>query len=119
MARQYTDKMKTEYKKRTQEWRKNNPEKRAKQAKASNDKARFSKYGIDEEHYLHLFNQQEGRCAICHTHQQNLKRSLAIDHCHTKGHVRGLLCTSCNTMLGLAKDNTDILLSAILYLRNE
>lgn len=119
MARQYTDKMKQEYKERLQKWRKDNPDKRAKQAKKSNNKARYTKYGITEERYLELFTIQGGRCAICGTHQANLARSLAIDHCHSKGHVRGLLCHKCNLLLGFANDDEQILLAAVNYLRTE
>ena len=117
MARQYTDKMKQEYKERLQKWRTSNPDKRAIQAKKSNKKSRYTKYGITEQKYIDLFNAQEGCCAICGTHQANLVKSLAIDHCHSKGHVRGLLCTKCNLLLGYANDNEEILLAAINYLR--
>lgn len=39
-----------------------------------------------------------------------------IDHCHTTGKIRGLLCTNCNNMLGKAKDNVEVLKKAISYL---
>lgn len=42
--------------------------------------------------------------------------SLAVDHNHLDGNIRGLLCRSCNQMLGLAKDNIKILASAQTYL---
>lgn len=57
-------------------------------------------YGITLEKYNELFTQQEGCCAICKKHQINFKRQLAVDHCHTTGIVRKLLCGSCNTHLG-------------------
>lgn len=43
-------------------------------------------------------------------------RNLAVDHCHENGHVRGLLCSSCNTAIGLLRDDPAILRSAIAYL---
>jgi hypothetical protein len=50
-------------------------------------------------------------CAIC------LKENdLNIDHCHTTGKIRGVLCTRCNTVLGMIKDNTDLLYRAAEYL---
>jgi hypothetical protein len=59
---------------------------------------------------------QDFRCAICQRHQSEFKISLAVDHCHETGTVRGLLCYPCNTLLGYAKDSTKILSSAINYL---
>src|SRR5687767_14828527 len=40
------------------------------------------------------FREQGGQCAICH-----LPRPLVVDHCHTSGRVRGLLCNRCNSVL--------------------
>ena len=57
----------------------------------------------------------EKACAICG--DENVK--LQIDHDHETGKVRGRLCPRCNTMLGMAKDNINNLLSAILYLENK
>ena len=45
------------------------------------------------------------------------KGMLAVDHCHNKGEVRGLLCYSCNIALGLFKDDINKLKSAISYLQ--
>ena len=45
-------------------------------------------------------------------------RRLAVDHNHTTGKVRGLLCSNCNTLLGKAKDNVNILQAAIDYLND-
>ena len=41
-----------------------------------------------------------------------------IDHCHNTGKVRGILCHNCNVSLGLIKDNTQILLNMISYLKD-
>lgn len=54
---------------------------------------------------------KDAHCAIC----QDTKK-LVLDHCHDKGHVRGVLCTLCNSMLGFARDNPDHLQAAIDYL---
>jgi hypothetical protein len=62
---------------------------------------------------------QGGSCKICKTHESNLKRKLFVDHCHTTGSVRGLLCQSCNTMIGNAKDNILVLQAAINYLSSK
>jgi hypothetical protein len=42
---------------------------------------------------------------------------LAVDHCHTTGKIRGLLCSKCNPALGAFNDNIEILNSAIKYLK--
>jgi len=45
------------------------------------------------------------------------KNLLYVDHCHSSGKVRGLLCHHCNTALGKFQDSVEVLSSAIDYLR--
>lgn len=71
------------------------------------------KYGLTEEHALQLVENRTGECLICHEHSP-----LVVDHCHTTGDVRGLICSSCNSMLGYAKDNPTSLKNAIAYLES-
>lgn len=71
-------------------------------------------YGITEEDYAKLLDDQSGKCAIC-----NSSTKLVIDHCHSSGQVRGLLCTTCNTGLGMFKDTPDFLINAIKYLKGK
>ena len=80
-------------------------------------------YGISLDTYNDMLSNQHGVCAICHLpekakNNQGELKPLAVDHCHTTGKVRGLLCHSCNVLLGRAYDNTVILASAIEYLKN-
>lgn len=58
-----------------------------------------NKYGITVDDYEKMFTEQNGVCKIC---QEICKsgKSLAVDHCHETGRVRGLLCAKCNTNLG-------------------
>jgi hypothetical protein len=63
-------------------------------------------YGIDHQTYNKMFAEQNGCCRICLEHQTNLARKLAVDHCHTTGQIRGLLCTKCNQALGLLNDDS-------------
>ena len=76
-------------------------------------------YGIDLEHYNEMRKQQLFSCLICNTHEDDLPRSLFVDHCHTTGRVRGLLCRDCNFLLGLARDSKETLEKAIKYLNKE
>ncbi len=68
-------------------------------------------YNITIEDYDRMAAQQDGRCLICQR-----KDKLVIDHDHETGSVRGLLCSACNTGIGLLQDNTEILLAAASYL---
>lgn len=74
-------------------------------------------YGISLTKYNTMFKEQKGCCKICGTHQSNLKIALAVDHCHGTEDVRGLLCSNCNTGLGMFKDNVTSLKNAIEYLQ--
>ena len=76
-------------------------------------------YGITLDDYNRMFAEQNGCCAICSIHQSELKKAFAVDHCHTTGKVRGLLCFKCNTALGLFKDDQDLLNKAIHYLQGD
>ena len=89
---------------------------RRKQIVRNSDLKRF--YGIDLETYNRMFAEQKGCCAICGTHELALKTRLCVDHNHTTKKVRGLLCQSCNKMLGHALENVDTLKSAVDYLQD-
>lgn len=73
-------------------------------------------YGITNEEYLKIFNDQNGECAICGKHQNEIKKRLFVDHDHKTGKLRGLLCRQCNSILGYSYDNINILLKTIEYL---
>lgn len=74
---------------------------------------RKRKLGITKEKYTELLEGQKGVCSIC---KQTCTKSLAVDHDHTTGKIRGLLCNSCNRGLGYLKDSIDILKAATSYL---
>lgn len=71
------------------------------------------KYGITQADYERMFAAQDGKCAICRKSQD---RAFDVDHCHSTGKVRGLLCTSCNRMIGHAGDNPATLIAGAEYL---
>lgn len=79
-------------------------------------KMKLKKYGLTEEQYQELFEQQNGQCAICKSPLIIHGRDTHTDHCHTTSRVRGILCLSCNTGLGHFKDNIERLRRAISYL---
>lgn len=64
--------------------------------------------------YEELYAAQNGKCAICNT--TFVDKTPCVDHNHTTGEVRGLLCTTCNAGLGLFKDDLALLYSAKHYL---
>lgn len=74
-------------------------------------------YGITLEDYNRLLTEQNSCCAICNLHETAHNGRLHVDHCHTTGKVRGLLCHGCNTGIGLFKESEDIMLKAIGYLK--
>jgi hypothetical protein len=73
---------------------------------------------VTREQYYELYNRQEGKCYCCEKHEDELPKKLCLDHCHKTMRLRGLLCTSCNAMLGNAKDSIQVLQKAIKYLNN-
>lgn len=103
-------------------YREENKEKIKKHLDLTKDKRRVNKiikqYCVTEDFIQELMNKQLGCCAIC---EESLVHPLSpasyhIDHNHTTGDVRGLLCVKCNALLGFALENKDILSSAINYL---
>jgi len=70
-----------------------------------------SKYGITLAQYEQMLEEQRGQCYICCSEEK-----LFVDHCHSTGRVRGLLCHHCNLILGHAFDNPSILRLAANYL---
>jgi hypothetical protein len=74
-------------------------------------------YVITPAIYEHLSLMQGEVCAICGSSESGRGDDyFVVDHCHTTGQVRGLLCHQCNTALGLFKDKTTSLQNAIAYL---
>lgn len=74
------------------------------------------KYGLTVEAYEAMVERQAGLCAICN-HPNRLNRRLVVDHCHTTGKVRALLCDPCNQGLGHFRDNQARIAAAGAYLR--
>lgn len=83
-------------------------------------KHELKKFGMIEADYTKLLEKQNYVCAICKKPETVKLKSgqvkcLAVDHCHDKGHVRGLLCYACNVGIGLLKHDAARLRAAALY----
>lgn len=74
------------------------------------------RYNLSIQEYNTLLNNQDNSCAICKVNQKDKTYFFHVDHCHTTGKVRGLLCAPCNVFLGISKDSVDVFKNAILYL---
>ena len=90
-------------------WKARNSE----EVRAKSGLVRLRQYGLTPAMYEVLYDSSGGRCAIC---SDTFTRVPDIDHCHTTGEVRGLLCSHCNTGLGKFRDSTERLQAAIRYL---
>ena len=69
-------------------------------------------YNISLEDYNKMLINQNNKCDICRIGFNNL----VVDHCHTTGKVRGLLCNGCNSGIGFFKENKVTILNSIEYL---
>lgn len=93
-----------------------------KNPRRAHDKDLKKLYGISVEQFEEMASDQGHKCAICRKPEGAIDpyskkpRKLAVDHCHSTGAVRSLLCTNCNTGLGRFNDDTDLLRAAIAYL---
>lgn len=84
----------------------------------------WSIYRITPAQYDEMYQRQNGQCAICGVTKEpwepaslaDRKRFLAVDHCHSTGTIRGLLCCNCNAGLGQFKDDPAIMYAAVAYL---
>ncbi len=77
-------------------------------------------YGVTLEWFKSKVVEQEGKCAICRKSETLIIKgkvmALAVDHCHEKGHVRGLLCSQCNQGIGCLGHDVERLRAAIAYI---
>lgn len=113
-------------------WRANNPEKarayhkiwyanNREKAQAYSRATQLAVYGLSPEEYDNMLHLQGGVCEICHEEETLKNRgntvTLSVDHDHSTGQVRGLLCSSCNKGLGFFRDSPELLIVAIDYIR--
>lgn len=75
-------------------------------------------YGISTAQYESMKEKQKNVCAICFKKETTGKiKRLRVDHCHSTGKVRGLLCNKCNIGIGFLQDSLVLLKSAMKYLK--
>ena len=109
------------YKAYSREWTRKNPEKAA----LKDRRARLKKaYGLTEEDWRQMLADQGHACAICGTGDPGGRGftetfGFHVDHCHTTGVVRGLLCHRCNLAIGHAEDDPQRLRRMADYLEME
>jgi len=112
---------------RAREWRHANPERaraikeksRAKTCPVKKrDRALRKKYGITVSDYEQMLAEQGGVCAICQKPAAQGKL-LHVDHCHSTGLVRGLLCHQCNWYLGKVDADAGLLSRLINYVKDD
>jgi hypothetical protein len=87
------------------------------------DPRRFKRHNITKDTYNNLLNKYDGKCWIC-----KISNASHIDHNHLccSGNrsscgkcIRGILCSNCNTAIGLLKDSELLLDEAKKYLKME
>lgn len=104
------------YKENEINWKINNPEAYKESCRRRNLKKKF---GITLEEYETMYTAQHGKCACCGEEKQNTGiNGLVVDHDHTTGKVRKLLCSSCNTALGLLKEDKNIINNLLKYVED-
>jgi predicted nucleic acid-binding Zn ribbon protein len=77
----------------------------------------LDKYGIGIEKLTEMLIEQNYCCAICGTHNDKSHNGLHVDHNHTTGEIRKLICRDCNVAIGFMKENPILFLKAAEYLK--
>ena len=74
-----------------------------------------NKYNIDLDTFNEMYTLQKGKCYICE--KDITGKEVKVDHNHTTGKVRKLLCHNCNTSLGLLNEDKNLLMKCVDYLK--
>lgn len=97
--------------KQASEWAKANPEQNKKHAAMTCLRKRLKQLDLSMEQYKTMLEACGGSCQSC-----NRPARLVLDHDHATGLVRGLICTQCNTAIGMFRENPRSLSRAVVYL---
>lgn len=107
-ARVYGKENRARRNERLSRWRRENP----RAARANDERKRLRKsYGITPSEVAAMALAQSGKCALCEQ-----EKRLVVDHCHSTGRVRGLLCHRCNTSLGWLEAHPSVFQRLAKYL---
>ena len=107
------------------DWAKDYYKKNKKRIQETNRKHQLKyTYGITEEEFLQRSVAQDNRCFICGEEETRNggagggKRPLSIDHDHTTGEVRALLCGRCNSAVGFVQESSEVAMKLGGYLHS-
>ncbi|MCC6695229.1 MAG: hypothetical protein IT365_06335 [Candidatus Hydrogenedentes bacterium] len=88
---------------------------KARRVREAVNRHRIAKYGVDNT-WVDVKVAEQGGCAICKTKRPRGKTGWNVDHDHKTGKVRGVLCSKCNSGIGLLGDSVEGLRLAVRYL---
>jgi hypothetical protein len=111
-SRKYREENKEKILKRQKEDHKKYPHKR------KNSMLKYQ-YGITIDDYNKMFEKQKGKCDICERHQNDLTRTLCVDHDHKTNKVRALLCVTCNTDVSVVENKLEEMLKYLNKYRKD
>lgn len=85
-------------------------------------KTNIKRYGISIEEFEDILSNQGGGCGICGQKESvsfdGKKTRLSVDHNHSSGGIRGVLCRKCNAAIGLLNDDAELVQRAADYIRD-
>jgi len=106
--------------KRRERWKHNKQNNKTKFTENNRKWQLKSMYGITKNEYDSLLEQTNGHCPICNKRfamkKGVSKHGPVVDHNHSNGKIRGIVCSLCNVGLGYFQDNPEVLQNAINYL---
>lgn len=73
-------------------------------------------FGITLDDYNEMLKKQNYRCEVCLRHESEFSRKLSVDHNHSTGKIRGLLCSQCNTALGKLREDEETINRLLKYI---
>lgn len=93
---------------KAREWKRQNPHKRR--------EYKLRGYGLTPASFAAMLDEQAGACKVCRTVLRGGQQT-HVDHCHSTGIVRGILCAKCNMAIGLLADSPERAEAMAKYLR--